>query len=286
LWWIALANFSFFCATIVHNCIHVPQFCDWHLNSMWQIILTLTYGFPVSAFVPGHNLSHHKHLQSAKDVIRTSKMRWTWNLLNLLFFIPTVIPSIQVQDSMYMMQQQRKGRPVYYQCRREMVAFAVTNVALGLWDCRTYCVWVLAPQLLAKFMIITINLLQHDGCLAETEDRYNHSRNFTGPILNFFTCNNGFHTIHHLYPGLHWSKLKKEHDRVVLPHIHPNLLQPNVFDYIFRTYFLPGGRTMYDGSPYISQPAIEDEPWFTMVDYVETYTDELERVPEKSGKAE
>lgn len=288
--WLTLAVFSFFCATIVHNCIHVPQFRGRWLNNAWQIVLTLSYGFPVSVFIPGHNLSHHKHTQGAKDVIRTSKMRWETNFLNLLLFIPTVMPSIQVQDTMYMMEQRKKKRPVYYQTCREMTTFVLVQLCIAACDWWAYWLWVMTPQLLGKFMIITINLIQHDGCPEETEDRYNHSRNFTGPVLNFLTCNNGYHTIHHLYPGMHWSVLKTEHDRLILPHIHPNLLQPNILWYVFSTYFLTGGRKMYDGSPYIPQPYIEDEPWFTMIDYEETYTDErtncIATVPEKNSKAE
>lgn len=38
-------------------------------------------------------------------------------------------------------------------------------------------------------MIVTLNLLQHDGC--DPQHRVNHSRNFTGPILNYFCFNNG-----------------------------------------------------------------------------------------------
>ena len=37
---------------------------------------------PVSMFVPGHNLSHHKYLQKPKDRMRTDKLRFRWNLLN------------------------------------------------------------------------------------------------------------------------------------------------------------------------------------------------------------
>lgn len=47
-------------------------------------------------------------------------------------------------------------------------------------------------QVLAKDMIVTLNLLQHDGC--DPHSPVNHSRNFVGPILNFLCFNNGART--------------------------------------------------------------------------------------------
>ena len=36
---------------------------------------------------------------------------------------------------------------------------------------------------------------------------YNGARNFVGPVINYLTFNNGYHTIHHMYPTMHWSRL-------------------------------------------------------------------------------
>ena len=37
-----------------------------------------------TSYIPGHNLSHHKYLQTRKDIMRTSKMKYRWQSLNLL----------------------------------------------------------------------------------------------------------------------------------------------------------------------------------------------------------
>ena len=58
--------FSFFGAVATHNTVHSPVFKSRALNRVFQVVLTLTYGNPVSSFVPGHNLSHHKHTQSRR----------------------------------------------------------------------------------------------------------------------------------------------------------------------------------------------------------------------------
>ena len=68
LWWVvwcATCLFSFVGAVAVHNSVHCPVFESQTLNRVFQVVLSLTYGHPVSNYVPGHNLSHHqvrKHL--------------------------------------------------------------------------------------------------------------------------------------------------------------------------------------------------------------------------------
>jgi fatty acid desaturase len=276
VWWATQAFLSFFCATIVHNCVHVPQFnAEWQ-NKAWQIILSLSYGFAVTVLIPGHNLSHHKYTQGPKDVIRTSKLRWQYNFFNLIFFALTCFPSIQWQDSAWMQKQAEKSRPVFWQALREVGTVACVNFLLFLWDWKAFLIHVFAPQVFAKAGLISINLPQHDGCPTPEEDKYNFARNFTGPILNFLSCNNGYHTIHHMYPGLHWTRLKEEHMKQVHPYIHPSLEQDNIVWYMFKTYILPGGRTMYDGSPYKMPPPVPDEPWF-VGDITETYSDKADK---------
>jgi len=56
-------------------------------------------------------------------------------------------------------------------------------------------------------------MLQHDGC--DEGNNINSARNFTGSIINYLTFNNGYHTIHHMNPKLHWSKLPEMHNKML-----------------------------------------------------------------------
>jgi fatty acid desaturase len=140
-----------------------------------------------------------------------------------------------------------------------MVAFIGALLAL---DWRKALLYVVLPWQYAAWGIVTMNLLQHDG--ADQRTRYNHSRNFTGALLNFFCYNNGYHTIHHVYPGMHWSLTGVAHAELVHPHIHPNLEQPSMIAYLWRTYFWPGARQNYDGTPRVLEEPGEDEAWFDL----------------------
>src|SRR3954471_24349240 len=79
---VATCLLAFLGAVATHNAMHSPVFRAKKLNRVFQVALTLVYGHPVSSFVPGHNLSHHRFIESRRDVMRTTKARFRWNLLN------------------------------------------------------------------------------------------------------------------------------------------------------------------------------------------------------------
>lgn len=252
-------GFSFLGAVATHNTVHCPVFKSRTMNRLMQVALTLTYGHPVSAYVPGHNLSHHKHTQSRRDVMRTTKVRFRWNLLNGIFFMPTVGKDIATADMRYFRAMARRNPPWFRQMLLEAAVFLGSTAALVVLDWKKFLLYVLVPHQYAAWGIITMNLLQHDGCDQESE--YNHSRNFVGKLVNFLTYNNGYHTIHHLEPGLHWSLLPAEHEKRIAPHIHPNLDQQNIVLYLWRTFGWPGQRVTYDGKPLQLPDEGPDEEW-------------------------
>jgi fatty acid desaturase len=255
----ATCVFSFLGAVATHNTVHCPVFKKRWQNRVFQVVLTLTYGHPVSAFVPGHNLSHHKHTQSRRDVMRTSKVRFRWNLLNGLLFMPTVGKDVFTADMRYFAAMYRQNKPWFRQMILEATVFLGSCAALLVLDWKKFLLYVLIPHQYAAWGIISMNLLQHDGCDADSE--YNHSRNFVGKIVNWWTYNNGYHTIHHMEPGLHWSLLPEAHAARVTPHIHPNLDQASLLGYIWRTFVWPGKRLRYDGKPMELPAEGPDEEW-------------------------
>ncbi|KFA80879.1 hypothetical protein S40288_11604 [Stachybotrys chartarum IBT 40288] len=101
--------------------------------------------------------------------------------------------------------------------------------------------------------------------------KYNFARNFTGQTLNYLCFNNGYHTVHHLHPGLHWSILPQKHQELIAPHIAPSLEISNILFYMWRSFIYPGLRLDYKGHPLLiskEENEMPDEPWF----YNETET--------------
>lgn len=283
--WVTSVSFSFFGATITHNAIHVPLFRNAKANAVFGLVLTLTYGWPVSALIPGHNLSHHKYTNGPKDAMRPSKMRYKHNFWNYLMFPVESTKAIAKFDMEYMEDQKKKNRPIYKQYLLEASVFYPLNILLCLLNWKKYLVVWFVPQMLAKYQLIGMNTLQHDGCPTPEEDKYNHSRNFVGTFLNFMTFNNGYHAIHHMYPGYHWSVIATEHNKQVKPHCHPNLNIPNIISYFYTTHISPAERLWYDGTPYILPPDVPNEPWYT--GQMETYSiEDIEPEWKKDKKKE
>jgi len=234
-------------------------------NYIFQMILTLTYGHPVSTYVPGHNLSHHKFTQLRKDIMRTSKVKYEWNLFNFIMFQPTVAGDVLKSDIAYLALQHHLGRPFFIQAIRELVWLLVVQVLLCALDWKKFLLYFYLPHVFAQWGIVSINLLQHDGCdvrPAGSKDG-NITRNFTGPILNFFTMNNGYHGIHHIRPTMHWSDYPAAHEKEVVPFVHPNLNHESILSYMYSAFISPGLRVKYDGSPAVFDEKSEgtDEEW-------------------------
>ncbi|MCS6858416.1 MAG: fatty acid desaturase [Sandaracinaceae bacterium] len=286
-WWLTLLHviitcfFSFFCAVITHNTVHCPVFKSRTLNRLFQIVLTPCYGHPVSMYVPGHNLSHHKYTQTPKDRMRTDKARFRWNLLNQLFFSFIVGPAI-FKDNLEFARVMRKRNPRWFRQLLYETGFYlfflvstlgafiwVSGFASGIWR---WLIFVVLPHQYAAWGIMGINYVQHDG--TDPDHPYNHSRNFTGKIVNWFTFNNGYHAVHHHYPGLHWSLAPEVHAREYAPHIDPRLDQKSLLVYLFKQFIYPGKRTRYDGTPVVLGPPREDEPWIPRFDAGEIQVEE------------
>jgi fatty acid desaturase len=245
---------SWLCAVVAHNTVHASVFHQRWLNSVFQIWVSLSYGFPISDYIPGHNLSHHRFLQTREDVMRTSKVRFRWNLLNLLAFPFAVTPGILRGNARY---NELKGSEAWRrQLRLEGVVVWVVKIGLLALDWRKALCLLIVPQLLANLGIVGINFLWHDGC--DPDHPVNHSRNFTGRFLNFVALNNGYHGMHHEEPGLHWSLLPQAHARRIRPGLHPSLEQPSLAAYVWRTFVYPGRRETFDGKP-VAFPEIDSD---------------------------
>ena len=107
--------------------------------------------------------------------MRTTKMRYGWNLANLALFVVQIVADINKYDAAYFEDQKRLGRPIYYQLLLECAVFWPLQVVLAVLDWRKYLLLVFIPGLVGKWSIITVNLLQHDGCLEpdEPNGKYN-----------------------------------------------------------------------------------------------------------------
>jgi len=183
-------------------------------------------------------------------------MRYQWHLLNALLFQLTVAPSVFRADLRFLNMQRRGSahdKECFTKTCMEWGVVILSSLGLGLFDWRRFLLYVYIPHITAQWGIVTMNMLQHDGCDVPSETdtsptvvNFNTSRNFTGGLLNFLTFNNGFHTVHHIHPSMHWSLLPAAHTRIA-HRIHPALNEASMPRYIFAAFVYPGVRVDYLG---------------------------------------
>ncbi|MGZ3697834.1 MAG: fatty acid desaturase family protein [Bdellovibrionota bacterium] len=276
---------SFLVSVIVHNTVHVPVFRSRLLNKCFQVVLSVGQGHPVTAFVPGHNFSHHMHLQTNKDIMRSTQVRFRWNFLNQLLFFFFVIPEIMDSERRWGRKMRVENPAFYRQSQIEMIAVYGLKIFVTVlnWKAALLLVWI--PHLYGNWGIVGTNVWQHDGCVEG--DRYDHSRSATGKLLNAFVFNNGFHAAHHLNAGIHWSQLPAYHEEHVAPFAHPSLQQKSLIQYLWRASFQPGKRVDLLGSAIPVPMKTKSEDWIAGVDLRSSeYTRVLGADPFELGDAD
>jgi beta-carotene hydroxylase len=270
--WVVLnCLLSFICATIVHNTIHVPIFKKRWMNKIFQVVLSFTYGHSTSAYVPGHNFSHHKYTQLPKDAIRTSKARFKINLLNQLLFFFIMSGDI-IQGEIRFARKMYTENPAWFrQYALEMILVIGSKILLAFINWKCFLLFVFIPHQYAAWGIVGTNYFQHDGC--DETHPYNHSRNFTGGFLNWLLFNNGYHGAHHMKPNMHWSLYPAFHEKNVRPFIHPSLDRKSLAAYLFQAHIYPGKRIDYLGNAIVLPAVTQDEDWIGKINVQEHRTD-------------
>lgn len=232
---ITACMFSFYVQTVTHNVLHGVLFERKALNRAFRFVLSFCGLFPVSSVIPSHNIVHHHFDDDGQpDWASPAHARFSWNLLNLLHF-PNIIGPITFAGINRWASV--KGRADYRRqsMQESIFAFGLTTLLLA-YDFWTVLFFVLVPQLWGARWFLRVNLIQHDAC--DTESEIDHSRNFGGKLLNWFSVNAGYHTAHHNKPGLHWTELPANHLKDVAPAMNPQLLQKSLLVYLARTYVL------------------------------------------------
>ncbi len=222
-------------SVMTHNHKHLAMWKSNTLNILTDNWLTVFYGFPVFAWIPTHMINHHIHINTEEDYTRTYRFTEKNNLLTLLIY-PSVSGYFQQQAVFkYFKETWQTDREKFFLNALQVVSLLVWVSVAFIVDWKKALIFVIIPQQVSLYTVLVFNYLQHVH--ADEETKYNNSRNMTGWLLNFLLINNGYHTAHHLFAGIHWSKLPAKH-REIESKIHPSLNESNFAWYLLRTYIL------------------------------------------------
>jgi fatty acid desaturase len=260
--WLAplLLYSSYLAGVLSHNHNHCPVFVSRGANLAYGAWLSFFYGFPTFAWIPTHNQNHHRHLNGPGDVSSTAlhSERDTW-LAALGYPLACgrrQFPLVASYARSALRKRSLQGARVLLEITVLVaghalicaLAVALHGPALGG---LVYGSALGLPALLANYWMNLTNYLQHVGC--DSSSSQAHSRNFVSPFWNWFVFDNGYHSVHHEHPGLHWSRYRALH-RLRSSHIEPRLNHGFILSYVVRRYLL-GERLAAAGGGGESSPA-------------------------------
>jgi len=108
-------------------------------------------GCPASHPFLCHRPACARYTQLRKDVMRTSKLQYRNNLLNLVLFQPTVAMNVLRNDLRYVLLQSHTAPRFYEQCVKEVaVLFTVTGALLYLSPWKFFILFYL-PHFVAQY---------------------------------------------------------------------------------------------------------------------------------------
>ena len=244
LWLVApFTLYLSYCAGVLtHNQTHCPVFVGRRMNLAYGLWLSLFYGCPSFVWIPTHLANHHRYLNGEGDVTRTTRhalvdtplAALTYPLRATRYQWPLILA--------YVAAARKSGGVRLTRVVSETLVVVLghaTLCALGVWlhglgpGALVYALAFGLPAALAPYWMMLTNYLQHVNC--QPDSAHGHSRNFVNPWFNWLAFDNGYHTVHHEQPGLHWSLAKAEHLASVWG-IEPHLNHDSPLTYCLAEY--------------------------------------------------
>lgn len=274
--------FAIASGVIAHNHNHSPTFKSKKLNEWFGNWISLFYGFPTFAWIPTHNLNHHKFVNKPGDATITWRFTNSHNVLvaATYFFVSAYHQRVPTNE---FLTKTRVKNPKFFRRILKQYAFwgggyvglLALAVSLHGWRTGGY-VFLFSVAIPAVLSLWTIHLFNYDQHVhTDPWSRWDHSRNFVSPLLNFLMFNNGYHTAHHENAGLHWSKLPEAHAQIA-DNIDPVLKQKSVWWYWLKQYalapFFPSLGTVQLGRAPFDPPSGERDITTAAVDLGEEGT--------------
>ncbi len=92
--------FAMAAGIMAHNHNHCPTFKNRRMNSFYGNWLSVFYGYPTFAWIPTHNLNHHKHLNREGDATITWRYtnRNTWWMAVSYYFTSAYWQSTPINE--------------------------------------------------------------------------------------------------------------------------------------------------------------------------------------------
>lgn len=206
-WLILSLNIKGWICSWNHNHQHCHFFTVGWANRLIELVMGLHTGIVGEAWVLHHLLGHHvNYLDQSKDesAWKTTQGRF---MSRLEYTLKVSLMAYPI--ALKVGARHRRSRSKLIQ--NMLLTAVVLSLLFSINWINTLIIFVI-PMIVLLFMVVYVTYDHHAGL--DQQDPYQASYNITDRWYNFFTCNLGYHTAHHLQCGRHWSQLPELHEEI------------------------------------------------------------------------
>ena len=191
---------------IAHNHFHRTIFKDDRLNCVMNYLLFFTGGTSPYSWTLQHNIGHHtNYLEQSND-----PTPWFVNGKVVPRLKYTVFGTLNIYPYCFKIGSQYPK--IFRRFKFHLVVSLLILISLIVFDPRGAFFAIMLPTMLSMFNLIDITYEHHTGL--DRSCKFKSSRTNLNKIRNWLTFNVGYHTEHHVKPGLHWTKLPEFHKKI------------------------------------------------------------------------
>jgi fatty acid desaturase len=219
---LTLANFSITIG-VLHMHTHRPLFVSRRMNRVVDVLCCMPAALTTAEMREVHILNHHRYNDGPGDVTSTEgreqglRAVWYWIRYGTIVKNHAVRTTFAANAS----PGQRKRR---HQFMVDLTLVVVLIVATWyVTDTARFALFYGIPFLVTWVNSGYFAWLTHAPARV-FEDDASKSMNTVGNWLNLFIFNQGYHSVHHRYPGIHWSQIPDKLD--FMRKVEPDVIVP------------------------------------------------------------
>lgn len=203
----ALVPFQVSASAFNHNHHHCATFRFAWLNRVFECVMFLQTGTTPFTWTLHHNIGHHERfLDQTIDTSpwKTRKgevMSRGWYVLR---------NTVMIYPEAFRVGWQNK--PIFYKFLTFLGVSSLLLATLILGSPLKAVLIFVVPMTMMLFFLVDATYGHHTGL--DTDNPYEATHNILDPVYNFCAWNLGYHTAHHLRPGLHWTSLPDFHGKI------------------------------------------------------------------------
>lgn len=208
---------------VLHMHTHRPLFVSRRVNRVIDVLCCVPAALTAADMREVHVLNHHRYddgpgdVTSTKDRERGLRAVWYWVRYGTIVKIHTVRTVFAANAS----PGRRRRRRQFVVDLTVVLALMVATANVA--DPTRYVLFYWIPFVVTQVNAGYFAWMTHAPARA-FEDDPSKSVNNVGNWLNFWIFNQGYHSVHHRYPGIHWSQIPDKLD--FMRQVRPEVIVP------------------------------------------------------------